>query len=50
MKVLVIVDEIKRDDMLAISWTKLPPIAESCQQLTKCGIKQNVVAGKYVIV
>lgn len=30
---------IKRGDIWEIEWTKLPPIAESCQQLTKCGCK-----------
>ena len=29
----------KNCDMWMIIWTKLPPIAESCQQLTKCGCK-----------
>ena len=30
---------IKKGDMWQIVWTDLPPIAESCQQLTKCGCK-----------
>ena len=30
---------IKKGDSWQIFWTKLAPIAESCQQLTKCGCK-----------
>lgn len=29
----------KNGDMWTTVWSKLPPIAESCQQLTKCGCK-----------
>ena len=29
----------KKGDLWQIVWTELPPIAESCQQLTKCGCK-----------
>ncbi|KAJ4945560.1 hypothetical protein JOQ06_023241 [Pogonophryne albipinna] len=31
----------KEEDNWQIFWTKLPPIAESCQQLTKCGCKSE---------
>ena len=30
---------IKKGDSWQIFWTKLAPIAESCEQLTKCGCK-----------
>ena len=29
----------KQDDMWQMFWTVLPPIAQSCRQLTKCGCK-----------
>ena len=31
----------KKGDLWQIVWTELPPIAESCQQLTKCGCKSE---------
>ncbi|KAJ8417281.1 hypothetical protein AAFF_G00285080 [Aldrovandia affinis] len=31
----------KKGDLWQIVWTELSPIAESCQQLTKCGCKSN---------
>eukprot|EP00745_Piridium_sociabile_P026562 TRINITY_DN4240_c0_g2_i9.p1 TRINITY_DN4240_c0_g2~~TRINITY_DN4240_c0_g2_i9.p1 ORF type:complete len:1084 (-),score=281.98 TRINITY_DN4240_c0_g2_i9:490-3741(-) len=31
----------KKGDLWQIFWTELPPIAESCQQLTKCGCKSE---------
>ena len=31
----------KKGDLGQIFWTELPPIAESCQQLTKCGCKSE---------
>lgn len=32
---------IKSGDTWKVLWTTLPPIAESCQQLTKCGCKSE---------
>ena len=31
----------KKEDLWQIVWTELPSIAESCQQLTKCGCKSE---------
>ena len=31
----------KRDDLWQIVWTDLSPIADSCQQMTKCGCKTD---------
>ena len=31
----------KTEDLWHVIWTELPPIAESCQQLTKCGCKSE---------
>lgn len=31
----------KKGDLWQVFWTALPPIAESCQQLTKCGCKSE---------
>ena len=33
----------KNGDLWQIVWTELPPIAESCKQLTKCGCKTALV-------
>jgi len=31
----------KKDGLWHVFWTDLPPVAESCQQLTKCGCKSE---------
>ena len=36
----------KKGDMWQVFWTTLPPIAESCQQLTKCGCKSECRVGR----
>lgn len=36
----------KKDDLWQVLWTNLPPIAESCQQLTKCGCKLQCHVGR----
>ena len=30
-----------KDNVWTVCWSELPPIAESCKQLTKCGCKQD---------
>ena len=35
----------KKDGLWHVFLTDLPPIAESCQQLTKCGCRQSAVKG-----